>query len=310
MTGVQTCALPISAGTSIEAASSVPLPTAGPPRMPSGLPYPEAKLAPSGKPPSYFIDHFTGDRHSPQLTADIWRKERPGVGTQYIMDREGNVHDVEREFKYTGTIGMNEPSTPKKGPFANLKNRDLVQMEYTATSESDLTPAMIESSKKFAASRYPDTLHAGHGQVNPPPHRDKDEGMTISSLINEQRALERGASATGPGTILGGPPESAQQPVQPTPAASSQPSPQTPVPGSPGSQQVNINIRDHPTTADQSRHIDAARSTERQQQQRKRKRPAPEQQHQPTSRKQSQNSGRVFSQVGMLTTVGAGGGFG
>jgi hypothetical protein len=58
----------------------------------------QRKLAPSGKDPLAFVVHHTGPAGSPASIVEDWRKNHPGVGAQYIVDREGKIHDVRAEF--------------------------------------------------------------------------------------------------------------------------------------------------------------------------------------------------------------------
>jgi hypothetical protein len=59
-----------------------------PPRPPANIPeFPAARLAPNGKEPEAFVVHHTSGRGDPASIVSGWRQERPGIGTQYIMDR-------------------------------------------------------------------------------------------------------------------------------------------------------------------------------------------------------------------------------
>ena len=74
---------------------------------------PGARLADSGKPPVAFVMHHTGPAGSVAGIVNDWRTHRPGIGTQYIMDREGVIYDVEKEFGYRGH-GHVLPSATRK----------------------------------------------------------------------------------------------------------------------------------------------------------------------------------------------------
>lgn len=163
---------------------SVQQPSGGGPAAPG------ARLAPNGQDPAAFIMHHTGDRHSPQQTADIWRNERPGVGTQYIMDRDGNVHDVEREFGYRGHGHFLHSRIP------GVSNATSVGMEITAKNDADMTEAQKAAAIAFVQRNYPNTPVYGHSEVSPGDRTN--EGVNVSTAVRELRARERRAAPATP----------------------------------------------------------------------------------------------------------------
>lgn len=147
---------------------------------------PGARQSPSGQDPNAFIFHHTGGRGSPANVVADWRKNRPGIGTQYIMDRDGNIHDTRAEFGYGGAGHMIRGS----GAGAGLSNRNTVGMEVVAKNDKDVTPQQVEAARAFMRKNYPNTSVLGHGQVNPG-HREASEGKTIVDAIrNERKAGE------------------------------------------------------------------------------------------------------------------------
>src|SRR5262245_1996234 len=79
------------------------------PQAPRALPpgsaqpiQPAIAVAPNGQPPVALIIHHTSGRGTAANVVEGWRTERPGVGTQYIMDRDGTIHVVGKEFGYDG----------------------------------------------------------------------------------------------------------------------------------------------------------------------------------------------------------------
>jgi hypothetical protein len=163
-------------------ASQQPPPSGGPAPITSG-----AMNAPSGDAPAAFIMHHTGGRGGPANVVSDWRTNRPGIGTQYIMDREGVVHDVKKEFGYGGTGNIITGSGAGRG----LSNKNIVGMEVVATSDKDVTPAQRDAAKRFIAENYPNTPVFGHGEVNPG-HREASEGMTIVNAIRAGRSSVTG----------------------------------------------------------------------------------------------------------------------
>src|ERR1700722_12451763 len=95
------------------------------------------------------------------------------VGAQFIMDRNGVIHDVKKEFGYGGSIGI----VPGYGPMGQgVENRNSVQMEIIAKNDKDVTDAQAAMAAAFIAADYPNTPIRGHGQVNPG-HREATEGQ-------------------------------------------------------------------------------------------------------------------------------------
>ena len=154
------------------------------PRPPADV-FPAAKLAPNGQAPEAFIVHHTSGRNDPASIVADWRNNRPGVGTQYIMDRNGVIHDVAAEFGYTAT-GQALPSATGSIPGSQgLKNANLVGMEIIALNDKDVTPAQIAALKQFAAERYPNTPFYGHGEIST--NKEDTEGQTGAREILQSR---------------------------------------------------------------------------------------------------------------------------
>ena len=160
---------------------------------PDGTPFP-VEQAPNGQAPSALIIHHTSGRGSPANVVDGWRTERPGVGSQFIMDRDGVIHDTQKEFGYGGTGHFLHSVIP------GVSNQTAVGIEVIAKNDADMTPAQLESLKKFAG---PDGPYAkvpvyGHSDVSP---GDRDnEGVRGVAAINEARAAGPTAPTGEPGT--------------------------------------------------------------------------------------------------------------
>jgi transposase-like protein len=171
--------------------------TAG--KNPDGTDFPEAKLAPGGGRPDAFVLHHTAGRMSPQQYADMWRREGRGIGTQYIMDREGNIRDTQKDLGYGGTSHIRPSWGPEGGggtkdrPGGLYQNKSVVGMEIVASNDPDVLKVQLDSAKRFFASRYPDVKLLGHGQINPG-HREATEGMSAIAAIIKDRE-ERLAAA-------------------------------------------------------------------------------------------------------------------
>jgi hypothetical protein len=146
--------------------------------------FPAAELDPEGKAPEQFIAHHTAGRGTPADIVKDWAAHRPGVGAQYIMDREGNVHDVLKEFGYSGTIGISDKAVPGG---MSVRNRNSVQMEIIAKDDKDVTDLQAKRFAEFMKADYPETPVFGHGQVNPG-HREATEGQKARLAVEAERA--------------------------------------------------------------------------------------------------------------------------
>lgn len=170
----------------------VPLPAARPadadaPR-PSAAIFPAARLAPNGQEPELFVVHHTGGGSSPEAIVNSWRTERPGVGTQYIMDRNGVIHDTANEYGYRGTSHAKDLEMPGSGISTSeqgTSNRSIVGMEIMADNEKDVTPAQLQALQEFAQARYPNTPFYGHGEIST--NRANDEGSRGVQAILQSR---------------------------------------------------------------------------------------------------------------------------
>jgi Phage tail lysozyme/N-acetylmuramoyl-L-alanine amidase len=141
-----------------------------------------AMNAPGGGAPSAFIMHHTAMTGSPQDIVDFWKKQGRGYGAQYIMDRDGVVHDTAKEFGYNGTNEIQNGTGLGKG----LTNSNVVGMEIIAKNDKDVTPAQAKSAAAFVKANYPTTKVLGHGQVNPG-HKEATEGASAVAAVNTDR---------------------------------------------------------------------------------------------------------------------------
>lgn len=160
--------------------------------------------------PNAFIVHHTGGRGDPANVVADWRANRPGVGAQYIMDRDGVIHDTAAEYGYGGHGHMITGS----GAGAGLHNGNTVGMEVVARDNNDVTPAQIAAGHAFIQKNYPNTPVYGHGEVNPG-HREADEGMGIVNSVRGERAHPVDLSPYGTVASEGPDPEPQPQPSAP-----------------------------------------------------------------------------------------------
>jgi hypothetical protein len=164
---------------------------------------PGAKLAPSGNAPVAMVIHHTGPAGSVRGIVEDWRTNRPGVGTQYIVDRNGVIHDVEKEFGYRGSGHILPSATLQKYKDMGIKNENIVGIEVMAKDDKDVTPLQRRVVEQFIRKNYPNTPVYGHGELVT--NREPEEGRTIVTDIRRERA--------GGGAYGGVPPED-QQPQQ------------------------------------------------------------------------------------------------
>ena len=93
------------------------------------------------------------------------------------MDRDGNVYRT----LPTGARGAH--ILPSE--INDLSNSNSEGMEVIANDDRDVTPAQVESAKRFAAwysTAHPGVQYFGHGEVNPG-HKQATEGLTIANAV-------------------------------------------------------------------------------------------------------------------------------
>lgn len=147
-----------------------------------GVVRPGADIAPTAIPaatgnPAAFIMHHTGGGGGVEGVQETLRQR--GLGVEYIMDREGNVHRA-------GGPGSQHMLTGW-GKGEGLSNKNVVGMEVIARDNKDVTQKQIDAAQKFIRENYPNTPVYGHGEVNPG-HKEADEGMAITNAIREERS--------------------------------------------------------------------------------------------------------------------------
>jgi hypothetical protein len=186
-------------------------------------PYGAPLLSPSGQSPQGFIIHHTGGRGGPQNVVDDWRKNRPGIGSQYIVDRDGRLYQTNRDLGYSGTNHMINGYGPQG---TGLSNRNTVGVEVVARHNGDVNDAQEATIRGLVGQNYPNVPVYGHGEVNPG-HRESDEGMRIVNAIRADRSGQ-------PATQLAGQPQPTDQPgaAAPAPGLLTPPAAQTAMPTS------------------------------------------------------------------------------
>lgn len=130
--------------------------------------------------PSAFIFHHTGGRGSVDGVRNTLTQR--GLGVQYIMDRDGNIHE--------GGGNMRSHIKPGVTPDGmRVSNANTKGMEIIAKNDADITPAQVEAAKQFMAGKYPGVPAYGHGQVNP--HKQRTEGSTVVDAVNAERVARK-----------------------------------------------------------------------------------------------------------------------
>ena len=150
--------------------------------------------APNGQAPAALIIHHTSGNNSAESVVNDWRTNRPGVGAQMIMDRDGTIHYTQKEFGYGGTGNFLHSVIP------GVSNQTAVGIEVIAKDDADMTRAQLESLKRLAGPKgpYANVPVYGHSQVSP---GDRDnEGVRGVAAINEARAAGPTTSTGEPGT--------------------------------------------------------------------------------------------------------------
>jgi hypothetical protein len=136
-----------------------------------------------------FIFHHTGGRGTPQSVVDTLNQR--GLGTQYVMDRDGTVY---RTLPQGAKGAQIVPSSN-----SNLSNSNTEGMEIIAKNDQDLTPAQIAAAREFGvgyAQQHPGVQFYGHGMINPG-HKEPTEGYTVTNEVRS--ALKQ--PTIGPGGV-------------------------------------------------------------------------------------------------------------
>ena len=160
--------------------------------------------------------HHTAGRGDPASVVNFWKQQGRGYGAQYIMDRNGVIHDTQKEFGYNGTNEILNDPTRK------LSNGNVVGMEIIAKNDADVTPQQAQAAAQFIQAQYPNLPVYGHGQVNPG-HKEATEGQ---SAVNAVMALRNQSGTTATASLAGtNPAGSPARPATTTPGTSLNSSP-------------------------------------------------------------------------------------
>jgi muramidase (phage lysozyme) len=221
---------PAAAAPPVAAAAAPPVAPAGPAATaPAAAPAPVAAAPPSaaGAPgPRGLVAHHTGynpetgaDWKDPAEIVNFWKTQRPGIGAQYIMDRDGNMHDVKAEFGYGGTGHVHPGYTPKEMRDKGLVNKNLIGVEIMARDAKSVTPAQTKAFAEWTQKNHPTVDIYGHGELNPG-HRDADEGISAkeAALALRKAGMPAGAAAAAAPAVAAQ--ATAAAPTEPGEAAS------------------------------------------------------------------------------------------
>lgn len=129
------------------------------------------------------IIHHTGDKDAegnPMRTVSDVKSvlQRGGHGIQYIMDRDGTIHQMAPDDARTSHIRVGQ------GPGRGLSNSNTIGLEILAKDDTDITPAQVASARNFYKKMgqvYTGLRAYGHGEINP--HKQETEGRTVIDAI-------------------------------------------------------------------------------------------------------------------------------
>lgn len=179
--------------------SEVPLP----PRRPQGL-----NEADQGRGPTYnllpddppsdrvqaFIVHHTARGDLDQKgTQELMRKRN--VGANYFMERDGSITQLVPDSQIVNQIRRG------LGPNGSLNNGNILGIEVRANDDKDVTPAQVESFKRFYGQmlrKYPNLRLFSHGEIDSP-HKQETEGKTLVDAVRRgARQPKRGEELPAP----------------------------------------------------------------------------------------------------------------
>jgi N-acetyl-anhydromuramyl-L-alanine amidase AmpD len=162
-----------------------------------GLPFEGAGTRPETK---ALVFHHTGDQDPqgrPIKTIEDVRNvlSRRGLGIQYIMDRDGTIHQMAPDLERAQHIKRGQ------GIGTGLSNQNTIGLEILAANDADVTPAQIASATNFykkLSTVYPGLQAFGHGEINK--HKQRTEGGSAVPRRRKPR-VER---TTNSGPVLRG----------------------------------------------------------------------------------------------------------
>ena len=171
---------------------------ANPPRPPGNIP-----VASGGNRTALIIHHSggRGDHHGVINTLN-----QRGLGAQYIIDRNGNIHETGLPSRHM---------RPGQGVGKGLDNSNTYGVEIIGKDDNDILPIQIEAAKKLREQLGIDPKRVfGHGEVNT--HKQATEGQQVVRAIRGMSG-ETNVAQPKAGTIdIGDKPQLAQlQPKSP-----------------------------------------------------------------------------------------------
>lgn len=134
--------------------------------------------------PMGLVIHHTGGQGTPDGVMNTFAQR--GLATQFIMDRDGNIHQA----LPAGMRGQHIRPSQING----LTNANTLGIEIIAKDDSDLTPAQRDASYRFITeetARYgiPAANVFGHGEINS--HKQATEGSTVVNAWREANRIGR-----------------------------------------------------------------------------------------------------------------------
>lgn len=131
--------------------------------------------------PQGVVIHHTGGGGTPEGIMNVFRQR--GLATQYIMDREGNIHQALPD----GMRGQHIRPSQING----LTNANTLGIEIIAKDDSDVTEKQRDAAARWLTetqAKYgiPAANVFGHGEINN--HKQATEGSTV---VNNWRAANR-----------------------------------------------------------------------------------------------------------------------
>jgi hypothetical protein len=171
---------------------------ANPPRPPGNIPPPNSRTA--------LIIHHSGGRGDHHGVINTLNQR--GLGAQYIIDRNGNIHETGLPSRHMRT---------GQGVGKGLGNHNTYGVEIIGKDDNDILPVQIEAAKKLREQLNIDPKQVfGHGEVNT--HKQRTEGQRVVQAIRGMTAPSNTQVASPKaGTIdIGDKPQLAQ--LQPEPS--------------------------------------------------------------------------------------------
>lgn len=171
-------------------------------------PSPGRVEAPSGDTKA-FVVHYTGSNNG--SAADVvngWRNEtgaRANLGTQFIVDRQGVWHDVQKEFGWNHMQHVKTDEILPQYKNQGINNKNIVGVEIMTDSHGNVTPDQLKTVKEHVDQDYNTVPIYSHSELvgNARGFKGGDEGTPEAIDLRKSRGQSGGPGDQTPASPSG-----------------------------------------------------------------------------------------------------------